>query len=172
MKKTNIVLIGMPSSGKSTVGASLAENMGMNFIDTDIVIKQRENKDLKDIVNEEGHKKFLEKQETAILELILEHHVIATGGSVIYGENSMEHLKTDGIVIFLMLDYAETEQRVTPDRRFARESIKSLFDLYNERMPLYKKYADFTVSCSNKKVEEIVTEIRILVKDRLNGDIE
>lgn len=167
MNKTNIVLIGMPSSGKSTIGTQVAEKLGMNFIDTDHIIKQRENKPLKDIVIEEGHWKFLEKQEAAILDLNLEHHVIATGGSVVFGDASMNHLKKGGIIVFLMLSYLEIELRVTPERRFARESGKSLLDLYNERMPLYEKYADLTVNCSNKSVEEIVNEIDDLLKKRL-----
>jgi shikimate kinase len=159
MSKTNIVLIGMPSSGKSTVGALLAEKLKMKFIDTDAVIKQIENKELKDIVNDEGHKKFLEKQESAILGLDLEEHVIATGGSVVFGDISMEHLKKNGKVIYLMMTLSEIEQRVTPERRFAREKGKSLRDVYEERRPLYEKYSDLTINCSNKGVEEIVSEI-------------
>ena len=159
MSKTNIVLIGMPSAGKTTVGVSLAQRLGMKFIDTDDVIKQIENKPLKDIVNEEGHQKFLEKQEAAILGLNLENHVIATGGSVVYADGSMQHFTNNGTIIFLLMTYSEVEQRVTPERRFAREKGKSLLDVYNERMPLYEKYADLTIYCSKKSVEEIVDEI-------------
>lgn len=165
MNKTNIVLIGMPSSGKSTVGALLAEKLEMKFIDTDEVIKQIENKALKDIVNEEGHQKFLEKQETAILGLNLEKYVIATGGSVVFGNLSMEHLKKSGKIVYLFMTLAEIEQRVTPERRFAREKGKSLPDVYNERMPLYEKYTELTIGCGTKNVEEIVNEIIDFMKN-------
>lgn len=163
MDKINVVLIGMPSSGKSTIGDKLAEKLNLKFIDTDLVIRQRENMALRDIINKHGLQNFLEKQEAAILDLDIENHIIATGGSVVYGDASMQHLKRMGAVIYLRLEYSEIEQRVAPDRRFARESGKSLQDLYVERTPLYEKYADITIQCSNKSVEQIVTEI----KDRL-----
>ncbi|MCX7708272.1 MAG: shikimate kinase [Clostridia bacterium] len=159
MKKTNIVLIGMPSSGKSTVGARLAKELGLEFIDTDSVIRQRENRELKEIVNIDGLQKFLEIQEKTILELNLTRHVIATGGGVIYGAASMEHLKMNGIVIYLETDFEVIEQRIAAGRRFARNQGQSFFDLYNERVPLYKKYADAIVQCTGKSVEAISCEI-------------
>lgn len=156
----NIVLIGMPSSGKSTVGELLAKELDMSFIDTDRVIREKENRDLKDIVNTDGLKRFLEIQEQAILELRLQGYVIATGGGVVYGDVSMNHLKVNGTVVFLKQEYEEIEQRVTSDRRFARDESQSLKDLFIERMPLYKKYADVTVDCLDKSVEVIVEEIK------------
>ncbi|MCX7749949.1 MAG: shikimate kinase [Clostridia bacterium] len=159
MNKKNIVLTGMPSAGKSTVGAPLASKLGLEFIDTDLLIKQRENKELKNIVNEDGLQKFLEIQEEVILGLDLKGCVVSTGGSVIYSEAAMHFLKQDSLVIFLELDFTENEGRITPDRRFARNENQSFADLYKERMPLYRKYADLTVSCTGRGIEEIIKEI-------------
>jgi shikimate kinase len=162
--RNNIVLIGMPSAGKSTIGEGLANKTGMLFLDTDIVIKEKQNKALKDIVNTEGLARFLEIQENAILELDLEKTIIATGGSVVYGNAAMVHLKKNSVVVYLKLDFKSIEERVTPERRFARSTEQSLWDLYNERVPLYEKYCDVIIDCAHKNVEEIVQEILGKVK--------
>jgi len=159
MEKSNIVLIGMPSSGKSTIGEILAKRLGMGLIDTDDVIRTRENKALGDIVKEDGLDKFLKAQESAVVGLDVDNHVISTGGSIVYSDASMRHLKQKGLVIFLKLEYEEIERRVSVQRRFARNEGQSLCDLYRERMPLYEKYADVTVDCSGKDIDEIVEEI-------------
>lgn len=155
----NIVLIGMPSSGKTTIGSSLAQSLGTEFADTDSIIRDKAGKPLKDIVNEDGLEQFLKIQEDTILETDFRGYIIATGGSVIYGSGSMKHLKNDGIVVFLKTPLNELEERITPDRRFAKDKSKDLSDLYAERMPLYEKYADLTVECSGKEADEIVQEI-------------
>jgi shikimate kinase len=160
MEKKNIVLIGMPSAGKSTIGKILAEKKGKNFVDTDIVIKNKQNMPLRDIVNTQGLAKFLEIQETAILEMNVENHIIATGGSVVYSNVAMDHLKNLGVVVYLKLDFSVIEERVAPDRRFARKSEQSLLDLYNERTPLYEEYSDIIIDCSNMSEEE--TAIKVL----------
>lgn len=164
MKKSNIVLIGMPSSGKSTVGTALAEELNMNFIDTDTVIFEGEGKELRDIVIDDGLKRFLELQKQYITALDVKEHIVATGGSVIYSEDSMMHLKENGVVIYLKVDYTEVEQRITSERKFAREEGKSFLDLYNERAPLYEKYADITIESTGKEVNEIVNDIKIVCK--------
>lgn len=171
MSKSNIVLIGMPSSGKSTVGKYLAEKTGMQFIDTDLIILEREKRPLKDIVNSDGLQKFLEIQQEVIQGLDVNNSIISTGGSVIYSPASMKHLKENGSIIFLKLEYEEIEKRITSGRRFARKEEQDLMDLYRERMPLYEKYADITINCSGKSVEKIAGEIESLVNTEYEGDV-
>lgn len=155
----NIVLIGMPSSGKTTIGKILAESLGIDFIDTDEAIRRMENRALSDIVNEDGLDKFLEIQEAAVTGLDLKGCIVATGGSIVYSEASMEHLKRNGLVVFLKVEFEEIERRITTKRRFARSSGQTLYDLYKERMPLYEKYADHVVECRGKTAEEIAAVI-------------
>jgi shikimate kinase len=155
----NIILIGMPSSGKSTIGKPLSKKLNMQFIDTDHLIFEREKRALRDIVNEDGLERFLQIQEDTILEIEAENHVISTGGSVVYSEKAMEHLKRYGVVIFLDVKIDEISNRLESGRRFARNANQTFEDLYNERLPLYKKYADITIDCSNKGIEHIVKEI-------------
>ncbi|HHW48545.1 MAG TPA: shikimate kinase [Clostridiaceae bacterium] len=159
MKKSNIVLIGMPGAGKSTIGPLLAGNLKMEYIDTDTIIKDRENKNLADIVNEYGLEKFLEIQEEVVLGLDVENHVIATGGSIVYNGRAMEHLKANGIIVYLKLELEEVKQRVDRSRRFARNLKQDFDDIYFERAPLYEKYADMTVNCSGKEINAIINEI-------------
>ncbi|MDF2524147.1 MAG: aroK [Clostridiales bacterium] len=159
MDKSNIILIGMPSSGKTTIGQPLASELSKLFIDTDAVIKDRENKALRDIVNDDGLKRFLEIQEEVILGMNLKNYVVATGGSVIYGDASMRCLKQIGTVIYLKIAIDELEKRITTERRFARNQGQSFKDLYNERSPLYEKYADIVIDCNEKSIEEIIGEI-------------
>ena len=162
MEKSNIVLIGMPSSGKTTIGQPLASALGKLFIDTDAAINERENKALRDIVNQDGLKRFLEIQEEVILGMNLENYIIATGGSVIYGDASMKYLKQGGPVIYLKIAQEELEKRIKTERRFARNLGQSFGDIYNERSPLYEKYADIVVDCNEKSEEEIIEEILVI----------
>jgi shikimate kinase len=155
----NIILIGMPSSGKSTVGPLLAKKLGMGFLDTDLLIKNRENMNLRDIINKRGLKEFLEIQECAAMGLDVENHVIATGGSIVYNTGAMEFLRGKGMVIYLQLGFEELEKRVSPSRRFARNMEQSFKDLYNERIPLYCKFADIIINCSGKDENMIANEI-------------
>jgi shikimate kinase len=159
MESKNIILIGMPSAGKSTIGKLISKSIGKSFVDTDTIIKEKAKKPLRDIVNTDGLAKFLEIQESTILEMKFVDSIIATGGSVVYSDIAMNHLKNKGIVIYLKLEYKVIEERVTPDRRFARNTEQSLLQLYNERVPLYEKYADITIDCSNLSEEEIVNNV-------------
>ncbi|MCX8128695.1 MAG: shikimate kinase [Clostridia bacterium] len=159
MGNKNIILIGMPSSGKSTIGKHLSKVLARDFVDTDFLIKSRENRELRDIVNTEGLQRFLDIQEEVVTTIDLSNCIIATGGSVVYGKGSMEHLKNSGIVIYLKLEYIEIESRITAGRRFARTNGQSFFDLYTERTPLYERYADIVLDCSGKSVEKIAEEI-------------
>jgi shikimate kinase len=160
MNSKNVVLIGMPSSGKSTIGVSLAQQLALKFIDTDAVIRQNENRGPKDIVNSEGLESFLKIQESNILKLNEKGCVIATGGSVVYSKASMKHLGSDAVVIYLKIGLKELEERVTSDRRFAKKESQSFCDIYYERAPLYEKYANFIIDCVGKDVEEVVMEIK------------
>jgi len=159
MTAGNIVLIGMPSSGKSTVGRLLAKKINYEFIDTDKLIMEKVNKPLKDLVNEDGLEKFLDIQEKTILETSVDKHVIATGGSVIYSEKSMNHLKKNSVIVYLETDMKELADRITSDRRLARNENQSFQEMYEERKLLYEKYADITVNCTNRKPEDIADEL-------------
>ncbi len=161
----NIVLIGMPSAGKSTIGELLAADLHMGFVDTDALMIKKTNRRLRDIINEDGLSKFLEIQEATVLEINVAGHVVATGGSVVYSEAAMKHLKSSGRIVYLRSTYEEIEQRVAPDRRFARNESQSLKDIYDERIPLYEKYADITIDCSSKPAEEIAAEICSSIKN-------
>lgn len=157
----NVVLIGMPGAGKSTVGVVLAKALAKNYIDTDIVIQQQEGNKLHEIIDNRGLEYFLKVEEMHIINLTIEDCVIATGGSVVYSSHAMEYLKSIATVIYLKLNYEEIERRLKDitTRGIAMEKGVSLRDLYIERIPLYEKYADTTIHCDGKKVEEIIEEI-------------
>lgn len=158
-EKSNIVLIGMPGSGKSTVGKALADKLKRDFVDTDSIIREMEGIDLRDIVEKYGMAVFLKRQELHLLNLKVKDNIIATGGSVIYSPNLMDYFKKDGIIVFLKQDYEELRLRLEPGRRLARNREQSFMDLYNERLPIYSKFSDITIECSDKKVEQLVNHI-------------
>lgn len=166
----NIVLIGMPGAGKSTVGPMLAAKTKMDFIDTDTVIKYKTGKELGDIVGSLGYEEFFKIQEEAVLSIYPVNSVIATGGSVVKSEASMLHLKNDGVVIYLKHDFNEIENRLSPGRKLARASGRSLYDLYKERVPLYEKYADISIDCSNNEADAVVDEILIKIERILSAN--
>lgn len=155
----NIVLIGMPGSGKSTVGSNIASQLGYEFIDTDLLITEITGKTPKEIVAEKGREFFLKVQDDAVCGIKDGEQVIATGGSVVLSEICMEHLKKAGVVVFLKISYESMVQRLTPDRKLARSADQSLYSMYSERLPLYEKYADLTVVCEGRGVQEIANEI-------------
>jgi shikimate kinase len=161
----NIVLIGMPASGKSTIGVILAKTMGMDFVDTDLLIQKKEEKLLQDIIIEKGIDSFIQIEEDTILELNCNNHVIATGGSVIYSHKAMQHLRQGGILIYLNTSYDEIERRLTniTSRGIVFGKEQDLHGLFKERTPLYEKYADIVLDCTDKEVEDIVN----LIKDNL-----
>ncbi len=165
----NIVLIGMPGVGKSTVGVVLAKTMGLDFLDTDLLIQQREDRLLQDLINNEGMAAFLDKEEEAILSIQGDGLVIATGGSVVYREKAMTYLKEIGHVLYLKQHYKVIERRIKniKTRGIAMGANKTLQDVYWERKVLYEKYADIVIPCRHKTVEKIVGNI---VSQRL-GDI-
>jgi shikimate kinase len=162
----NIVLIGMPSAGKSTVGVVLSKAAGFSFIDTDLIIQENEKRLLQNLIAEDGISYFLDAEERALLSLNAVGHVIATGGSVIYSEASMVHLKSNSIIIYLKISYAEMTKRINniSTRGIAIRKDQNLSDLYIEREPLYSRYADYTINCDNRDIESIITEIMKIIE--------
>ena len=157
----NIVLIGMSGAGKSTLGVLLGKALGMGYIDTDIIIQQAEGRLLQDIIDNDGTEKFLNIEEKVICQLNLTNTVIATGGSAVYSEKAMQCLRQDGQVIYLHVPFEEIEKRLKniTTRGIVIKKGSSLRDVYEERVPLYKKYADMTVDISNCDIEQSVNQI-------------
>lgn len=143
----NIILIGMPSCGKSTLGRILAKELGYGYVDTDDIIIRQNGCPLRDILDAEGVDGFVRREEEAICSVQAQRTVIATGGSAIYSEKAMAHLKTLGRVVYLCLTFDEVERRLGDlhARGVAIAPGSTLQDLFNERVPLYEKYADLTV---------------------------
>ncbi len=166
MKGENIVLIGMPGAGKSTAGVLVAKTLGMSFIDTDLLIQEKESRLLQEIIDADGVKEFLKIEEDVVLRVNAENSVIATGGSVIYSKKVIEHLKEKGKLIYLKLRYDEIEQRINnmSSRGIAIGKDQNLIDLYNERIVWYEEYADRIVDCSNATIEDVVQKIVDLIK--------
>ncbi len=157
----NIILIGMPSAGKSTVGVILAKHRGMSFVDTDVLIQSRQGRLLQEILNSEGTDAFLKIEETEIQCLNCSDTVIATGGSVVYSEKAMEHLKKTGIVIYLYVDMETVNKRLKnlKTRGVVLSPGESLEDIYRKRQPLYEKYADIIINCSEASIDSTVEMI-------------
>ena len=160
-ERKNIVLIGMPGAGKSTVGVVLAKKLGYRFIDSDLVIQEKTNKLLHELITEHGVDGFLKIEEEINAELDCKNSIIATGGSVIYGARAMEHLREIGNVVYLKLSYEEIEERLgdLTARGVALKQGQTLKDLYQERCPLYDKYAHTVQECDSLSVREIVEEV-------------
>jgi shikimate kinase len=155
----NLILIGMPGSGKSTIGPPLAQKTGKDFVDTDDIIKAAEGRELRDIVRDEGYIRFLELQQSIIMSRQFSNCVISTGGGVVKSSRLMEYLKETGAVIFLDEDPDVLERRLAPGRRLARAEDQDFRDVYQERRPLYLKYADIVIKCTGRTVDDIVQEI-------------
>lgn len=164
-KKDNIILIGMPSCGKSTVGVVLAKALGYRFVDSDLLIQERTGKLLSEIIDEQGLERFNEIENEVNASLDCHKAVIATGGSVIYGREAMEHLSSIGQVVYLKLPYEILCERIG-DLTARGVSIKegqSFKELYEERVPLYEQYAEITVEADELSIRELVH----LLKDKI-----
>lgn len=159
--KKNIILIGMPACGKSTIGVNLAKISGYDFLDSDLLIQKKEKRLLRDIIAEEGIEEFIRIENDVNKEIVTENHVIATGGSAIYGEEAMEHFRQMGIVVYLLLPLEELQNRLgnLELRGVACRGGNTVEALYKERTPLYEKYADVTIDASNLTVDELVEEV-------------
>lgn len=163
----NIILIGLPGAGKSTLGVILAKALGMKFIDTDLLIQEKTGELLQKIIDEQGHACFLQIEEDIILSLNLSHTVIATGGSVIYSNPGMEHLKSDGICIYLRISRDEMDRRLynIKTRGIVLAPGQSLHDLYDERVPLYEQWADIKIDCEKENFENVVESVIVAIRD-------
>ncbi len=160
--KDNIVLIGMPSCGKSTVGVVLAKALGYRFVDSDLVIQECTGKLLSDIIDEKGLAAFNEIENRVNTDLDYHKAVIATGGSVIYGKDAMEHLQSIGTIVYIELPFETLCERIG-DLTARGVSIKegqSFQELFEERRPLYEKYADITIHGDDMSIREIVQELK------------
>ncbi len=157
----NIILIGMPGCGKSTVGVILAKTLGIGFVDTDLIIQQRENRLLQNIIDTDGIDYFLNCEAEAVKSLDCDNSVIATGGSVVYREDAIEHLKEKGKIIFLDVPLDEIKRRLNniSTRGIAAQKNDTIDDIYNERIALYNKYADIIIKTDGESVEKTVEKI-------------
>lgn len=159
--KKSVTLIGMPGAGKSTVGVLLAKSLLMDFTDTDLIIQRETGKSLCEIIEENGTESFLETENRIILAHSFDNSVIATGGSAVYGREAMEKLREISTVVYLSLPVEELEKRIKDihTRGVAMKNGVTLRELFEERQPLYKKYADRTVDCQGLTAEECVEKI-------------
>ena len=157
----NIILIGMPAVGKSTIGVLLAKTLILSFTDTDLLIQEKYKKSLCDIINDNGTKAFINIEEDVILKADFKNSVIATGGSAVYGENAMKKLKHSGKVIYLDLSLEEIKKRIgdIKSRGVVLMSGTTVEDIFKERKALYEKYADVKIDCENLTAEECVEKI-------------
>lgn len=161
MRMKNIVLIGMPGVGKSTTGVVLAKNLGMSFIDSDLVIQEQKGKKLHELIEEYGLDGFLEIEEQVNCSISPRSAIISTGGSAVYSAAAMDHFNQIAIICYLKLSYEGIQERLgdLAERGVVLREGQTLKALYDERTPLYEKYANLTVECENKNIREIVMEL-------------
>lgn len=159
--KSNLTLIGMPGAGKSTIGIILAKNLGLGFIDTDVLIQINQQKNLQQIIDESDHLNLRKVEEAEILKINIANHVIATGGSVVYSEKAMAYLQRISTIIFLEVSFEELNRRIKnfETRGIAKARNQSFKDLYKGRQILYKKHAEIIVNCNEFDQEELAAQI-------------
>jgi shikimate kinase len=165
----NLILIGMPGSGKSTIGNVLAKLIGYRFLDTDLMIQNMEGKVLQDIIDEDGLAVFMTAEEKALCATYCDETVIATGGSAIYSKRGMKHLKSMGKVVYLKLSISEIEKRLynLSSRGVAGAKEKTLSEIFDERRPLYEEYADYTIECDGGEIVENALKIVDMAKKEI-----
>ena len=161
LERANIILVGMPGSGKSTVGVILAKLLSRSFTDTDILIQTSEQRSLQEIVDVQGYMALRRIEERILLSLDCKAHVIATGGSAVYSRLGMERLRVNGIVVYLQVDLPTLESRVRDftTRGLAKRPDQTFADLFEERASLYSLYADLMIDCSGLTHEEVCAKI-------------
>lgn len=159
--KSNIVLIGMPGSGKSTVGVLLAKASGKGFMDTDLLIQSSTGCTLQQIVNTHGYEALRDEEERVLSSLAVSDHVIATGGSAVYSHRAMKHLGEDGVVVFLDVSLASIRQRIGDYslRGISKRPEQTLDELFTERLALYRQYSDITVGGNNQTQQQVCNEV-------------
>ena len=156
---SNYILIGMPSSGKTTKGVRIARKLGLSFYDTDEMITKEIKEKPSDIVKKRGRDAFLVYQDDIISSKEFNDCIVSTGGGIIYSRKAMERLKEQGTVIFLNVPFEVLSKRLDPERRLSSAGGKSLREIFDERQPIYRSFADIEIICDNKKAEEIIDEI-------------
>lgn len=164
MDKSNIVLIGMPASGKSTIGVQLAKWLSMGFIDTDLLVQARAGESMQSFQDSNGMDAYRKLEGDTARSVVCDNCVIATGGSVVYYADAMQHLKSIAQIIFLDVPIDEIKERIgdTSQRGVVIRPGMTLEDLYNERHPLYLQYAEAVIDCAGRSEDEILSEIRAL----------
>lgn len=157
----NIILIGMPGSGKSTIGVVLAKKLGYRFIDTDIVIQEKFGKTLEELIEERSDAGFIQLENDVNMNIEAEHTVIATGGSAVYGKEAMQHFKENGVVVYLKVAEEELKKRLgnLKQRGVVSNGKVTIEEIFADRKALYEKYADVTVVCSNEMLRYSVEEV-------------
>ena len=163
----NIVLMGMPAVGKSTVGVVVAKRLGYEFVDTDLLIQKQEKRLLKEIIAQEGNDGFLAIENQVNRDLDVENAVIAPGGSVVYCEEAMEHYKKTGTVVYLKVSYETIDRRIqnAKSRGVVLKEGQTLKDLYEERVCLFEKYADYTICEDGLTIEETIGNVLKLFEE-------
>ena len=168
----NIVLIGMPGCGKSTVGVLLAKALQMDFVDTDIVLQQQQGKKLQEIIDQVGNDAFLKMEEDCVCGLECDQTIVATGGSVVYGKEAMRRLHENGLVVYIRLPYEEIERRLSnlATRGVTLKKGQTLRNLYDERIPLYEAEADYTFEPEERDVQETVLDLAQRLSARMEAN--
>lgn len=161
MADTNLILIGMPGAGKSTVGVILAKRLGYNFIDTDLVIQAQEQCRLQEIIDRRGLEAFRKIEEQVLLDLQTNRCVIATGGSAIYSQQGVEKIGQTGRLVYLKVPLEELQQRIADmgQRGLVMSKEQSFTDLFHERTPLYERFTQISIDCSELNAEQVAAEI-------------
>lgn len=157
----NIILIGMPGSGKSSVGVVVAKTLGLNFVDVDLLIQSRENALLQDILDRVGMDEFLEIEADTVCSIETENSVIAPGGSAVLCERGAKHLKSLGTMVYLKTDVSDLESHLEnlSSRGVARKPGQTIADIYRYRAPFYEKYADITINTAGQSLAETVGKV-------------
>ena len=171
--KKNLIFIGMPAVGKSTVGIVVAKRLGMNFIDVDLLIQEQEHKLLREIIAEVGQEGFLKIENQVNASIQTENSVISPGGSVVYCREAMEHYKKIGTIVYLKASYPTIKKRIrNPKKRgVVLKEGQSLKDLYYERVPYFEKYADITICEDGCRIEDTIgTVLRAVQKSKKKAD--
>lgn len=162
----NIILIGMPGCGKSTVGVVLAKRLGFRFVDTDLIIQEQSGRLLQEIIDSFGSEALLQLEEDVLSGWVGDNTVVATGGSAVYSDKGMAHLRKDGAAVYIKLGLEQVEKRLSnlPTRGVAGAEDHSLAELYNERTPLYERYADIVVDADSQTIEQTIDAVYNSVK--------
>ena len=163
----NIIFIGMPASGKSTIGVVVAKRLGYDFVDTDLLIQKQENRLLKEIIADVGNEGFLAIENQVNRDRQVEHAVISQGGSVIYCQEAMEHFKKIGTIVYLQVSFETINQRISnaKNRGVVLKEGQTLEDLYEERIRLFEKHADYTISEDDLDLEETIDKVLALFEE-------